>query len=126
MKKRYLRRFINMDDSFTGNYFNGNIIGLPFKIVTSSKQGKTDTIPRVYLVYGELDNLAKNPNTKGYLLLGPGKIERINIYNKEYNIEHEKILKLFTEVFYQKIIDYFFYKDTDTLLDEELFKKYLI
>ena len=126
MKKRYLRKFINMDDSFTGDYFNGRVIGLPFRIVTSISHGKLDTIPRVYIVYNELDNLAKNKNTCGYLLLDSGKIRRINLYKKScYTEEHEKILELFTKVFYKQIMNYFFHKEEDTLLSEKEFKKCL-
>ena len=127
MKKRYLRKFINMDDSFTGDYFNGKIIGLPFRIVTSASHGKLDTIPRIYIVYDKLDNLAKNKNTCGYLLLDSGKIKRIDIYKKScYTEEHEKILELFTKVFYKQLMNYFFHKNGNNLLSEKEFKKYLI
>ena len=127
MNKRYLRKFINMDDSFTGDYFNGEVIGLPFRIVTSASHGKLDTIPRIYIVYDKLDNLAKNKNTCGYLLLDSGKIKRIDIYKKScYTEEHEKILELFTKVFYKQLMNYFFHKNGNNLLSEKEFKKYLI
>lgn len=127
MKKRYLRRFLNSDDSFTGDYFNGKSIGLPFRIVTSLKQYKNDNTPRIYLVYGKLDNLAKNKNTRAYHVLGPGKIKRITLYHKNgFNEQDEKVLQLFTKIFYKQILDYFYCKDTDTLLSEKVFKQYLI
>lgn len=125
MKLRYLRRFLNKDDSFSGQFFNGKSIGLPFNIVTSLQTCKQDKIPRIHLIQENEENLAKAKNTRSYQILAPGVIKRIEIYHKNFNEQDEKILKLFTKIFYKDIVNYFFQKDNKSL-SEQYFKQYLI
>jgi len=120
MKKRYLRKFLNIDDSFLGQYFHGKTVGLDFDIVTSLKTCKKDNIPRLHVITYNNENLAKLPTTRSYLLLGPGKIKRITLYHKDFNEERERILKIFSQVYYKEITNYFFGKDDTDLNPDKI------
>ncbi len=122
MKKRYLRRFLNNDDSFTGDYFFGKTIGMPFDIVTSHQYNKKDKIPRIHVITYNDENLAKLNTTKSYQILGPGIIKQIKLYSKDSNKQYETFLKIFTKVYYNEIINYFFDYDGNTYLDPEIIK----
>ena len=124
MRKRYLKKFLNMDDSFSGQFFNGKSIGLSFNIVTSLQTCKQDKIPRIHIIQENEENLAKTKNTRSYQILAPGVIKRIEIYHKDFNVQEEEILKLFTKVFYKEIVDYFFQRN-NKVLSETYFKQYL-
>lgn len=120
MKKRYLRKFLTGDDSFTGSLYLSKFTGLPFNFLITLRLFKNDKIPRIHIVEVNDENLAKLPTTRSYSILGPGKIKRITLYHKDFNEEHEEILRKITKEFYTEIYNYFYDIDNKGIRESEL------
>ena len=109
MKKRHLRKFLNMDDSFTGDYIVGKFYGLDFDIVISMCFAKNDKYPRIHIVEYNDEHLAKLSTTRSYIILNRNKLKRITLYHKTgFNMQREQILKSFVQNNYEQILDYFY------------------
>ena len=127
MKKRYLRRFINMDNSFGGCLYTKKFTGLPFDFLVALSIHKKDKIPRVHIVQINDENIAKLPDTRSYNILGPGKIERITIYHKDgFNEEWEEILRKITKIYYTEICNFFYNKDNGFIKESEIKSKIIL
>ena len=124
MKKRYLRKFLKTDNSFTGCLYLSKFTGLPFNFLITARFHKKDKIPRIHIVDYNNENLAKLSTTRSYLVLAPGKIKRITIYHKNgFNSEYEKILYKITKEFYTQIYNYFYNINNKGISETELKSK---